>query len=79
MVWDTIEFDNAVRVALDFADQTNSDADPTNDTLVIVTADHETGGLGIIGGGQRTLRAGDVRRGRARLRRGVPLPADADC
>jgi alkaline phosphatase len=48
MVWDTIEFDNAVKVALDFADKTNGDSDPTNDTLVIVTADHETGGLGII-------------------------------
>jgi alkaline phosphatase len=48
MVWDTIEFDNAVRVALDFADKTNNDTDPANDTLVIVTADHETGGLGII-------------------------------
>jgi alkaline phosphatase len=48
MVWDTIEFDNAIRVALDFADKTNGDKDPTNDTLVIVTADHETGGLGII-------------------------------
>jgi alkaline phosphatase len=48
MVWDTIEFDNAVKVALDFADKTNNDSDPTNDTLVIVTADHETGGLGII-------------------------------
>ena len=48
MVWDTIEFDNAVKVALDFADKTNSDNDLTNDTLVIVTADHETGGLGII-------------------------------
>jgi alkaline phosphatase len=48
MVWDTIEFDNAVKVALDFADKTNSDSDPSNDTLVIVTADHETGGLGII-------------------------------
>ena len=48
MVWDTIEFDNAVKVALDFADKTNGDKDPANDTLVIVTADHETGGLGII-------------------------------
>lgn len=48
MVWDTIEFDNAVKVALDFADKTNSDQDPSNDTLVIVTADHETGGLGLI-------------------------------
>jgi alkaline phosphatase len=47
-VWDTIEFDRAVQVALDFARRTNSDKDPSNDTLVIVTADHETGGLGIV-------------------------------
>ena len=51
MIWDVIEFDRAVRVALDFAATTNSDKDPTNDTLVIVTADHETGGLGLIGVG----------------------------
>ena len=51
MVWDTIEFDNAVRVALEFADATNRDANPANDTLVIVTADHETGDLGIVGVG----------------------------
>jgi alkaline phosphatase len=51
MLWDVIEFDRAVQVALDFARKTNSDADPTNDTLVIVTADHESGGLGIIGVG----------------------------
>lgn len=50
-IWDTIEFDQAVAVALAFARKTNSDADPTNDTLVIVTADHESGGLGIIGVG----------------------------
>jgi alkaline phosphatase len=47
-IWDTIEFDNAVKVALDFARRTNRDADPANDTLVVVTADHESGGLGII-------------------------------
>jgi alkaline phosphatase len=46
-----IEFDRAVQVALDFARRTNSDRDPANDTLVIVTADHEAGGLGIIGVG----------------------------
>ena len=39
-IWDTIEFDRAVQVALDFAQKTNSDRDPSNDTLVIVTADH---------------------------------------
>lgn len=50
-IWDTIEFDRAVQVALDFARRTNSDKDPANDTLVIVTADHETGGLGLIGVG----------------------------
>jgi alkaline phosphatase len=50
-IWDTIEFDNAVRVALDFAARTNGDDDPANDTLVIVTADHECGGLAIIGVG----------------------------
>ena len=42
---------NAVRVALDFAQGTNSDGVAGNDTLVIVTADHETGGLGLIGVG----------------------------
>jgi alkaline phosphatase len=50
-IWDTIEFDNAVAVALDFAERANTDADPANDTLVIVTADHECGGLGLIGVG----------------------------
>lgn len=50
-IWDVIELDRAVQVALDFAARTNSDADPSNDTLVIVTADHETGGLGLIGVG----------------------------
>ena len=48
-IWDTIEFDRAVQVALDFAKTTNGDRDPTNDTLVIVTADHETGAMGLIG------------------------------
>ena len=38
-------------MALDFARRTNGDADPANDTLVVVTADHESGGFGIIGVG----------------------------
>ena len=50
-VWDTIEFDRAVTVALEYARTTNSDTDPDNDTLVIVTADHECGGMAIIGVG----------------------------
>ncbi len=50
-IWDAIEFDRAVGVALDFARRTNTDANPANDTLVIVTADHETGGLALIGVG----------------------------
>jgi alkaline phosphatase len=50
-LWDVIELDEAVAVALDYAEQTNSDADPANDTLVIVTADHECGGLALVGVG----------------------------
>jgi alkaline phosphatase len=40
-IHDVIAFDNAVKVALDFA-QAHS-----NDTLIIVTGDHETGGMTI--------------------------------
>lgn len=43
MLGDTMAFDQAVGVALDYARL-------RDDTLVIVTADHETGGLGITGG-----------------------------
>ncbi len=50
-IWDTIEFDRAVAVALEFARATNNDDNPDNDTLVIVTADHECGGLAIVGVG----------------------------
>ena len=52
-IWDAIEFDRAVASALDFARRTNTDSDPANDTLVIVTADHETGGLGLLGVGNQ--------------------------
>jgi alkaline phosphatase len=41
-ILDTIEFDRAVRVARDFAQA-------QGDTLVIVTADHETAGVSILG------------------------------
>jgi alkaline phosphatase len=50
-IWDVIEFDRAVAVALEFARATNSDRDATNDTLVVVTADHETGGMALVGVG----------------------------
>jgi alkaline phosphatase len=46
-IYDVIQLDQAIQVALDFAQATNSDADPNNDTLVIVTADHECGGLAL--------------------------------
>lgn len=47
-IWDTIEFDRAVAVALEYAARTNGDDDPDNETLVIVTADHETGGMALV-------------------------------
>ena len=47
-IWDVIELDRAVQVAIDFAAGTNGDDDPTNDTLIVVTADHETGGMAVI-------------------------------
>jgi len=48
-IYDVIQFDQAVQVALDFAISTNTDDDPDNDTLVIVTADHECSGMSIPG------------------------------
>src|SRR5262245_17212 len=48
-IYDVIQLDQAVQVALDFARQTNSDDDPTNDTLVIVSADHECAGVTLPG------------------------------
>jgi len=41
MILETIEFDNAVQVAIDWATR-------RSDTLVLVTADHETGGLTVL-------------------------------
>jgi len=44
-IWkEAVEFDEAVKVALDFAKENPN-------TLVVVTADHETGGLGLSTGG----------------------------
>lgn len=48
-LWDVIEFDRAVGVALEFARQDGG-------TLVIVTADHETGGVTLNGVGNPALR-----------------------
>lgn len=43
IVTETIDFERAIRKALEFAQQ-------DGETLVIVTADHETGGLALVGG-----------------------------
>lgn len=61
-VWDVIEFDNAVKVALDFANRVNRDSDSSNDTLVIVTSDHETGGLAPIAVGNERYQPEVLRR-----------------
>ncbi len=50
-VWEVLAFDRAVAAAVEFATASNSDANPDNDTLVIVTADHETGGVVLPGMG----------------------------
>lgn len=50
IISETIDFDKALGVALEFAEKNKN-------TLVIVTADHETGGMGIIGG---DIAAGNV-------------------
>lgn len=51
MIWQVLAFDKAVAAALEFARTTNEDGNPRNDTLVIVTADHETGGVVLPGVG----------------------------
>ncbi len=51
-IYDVIQFDQAVQVALDFATSTNTDDDPDNDTLVIVSADHECAGMSLPGVGR---------------------------
>ena len=77
-IWDTIEFDRAVGVAKRFAEQTNSDADPNNDTLVVVTADHETSGFSLIGARNPDPRIPRGSRDAARAYRGFTDYKDAD-
>lgn len=77
-IWETIEFDRAVGVAKRFAEQTNSDADPNNDTLVIVTADHETGGFSLIGARNPDPRIPRGSRDVVRAYRGFTDYKDAD-
>lgn len=77
-IWETIEFDRAVGVAKRFAEATNSDADPNNDTLVIVTADHETGGFSLIGARNPDLRIPRGSRDAVRGYRGFTDYRDAD-
>ncbi|MCK5843339.1 MAG: alkaline phosphatase [Victivallales bacterium] len=43
VVAETVDFDDAVGIGLDFAEE-------NSDTLVIITADHETGGFALLGG-----------------------------
>lgn len=45
VLWEMLAFDRAVAAGLEFARATNGDAAADNDTLVIVTSDHETGGV----------------------------------
>jgi alkaline phosphatase len=47
IISETIDFDNALKKVLDFAKK-------DKETLVLITADHETGGYGIIGGDVNT-------------------------
>ncbi len=46
-IWDTIEFDNAIRVCREFAERDGN-------TLVIVVSDHECSGFSVIGALKRT-------------------------
>jgi len=64
-VAETLDFDRAVKIAIDFAERDGQ-------TLVIVTADHETGGLTILGG---NISAGNLRTNYSTTgHTGVPVP-----
>lgn len=51
VVNEMIDFDNAIKVAFDYADKNPG-------TLVVITADHETGGMALTGG---DIKTGDVK------------------
>ena len=54
---ETLGFDEAVRVVLDWM---NAKPKRRQDTLVIITPDHETGGFAINGGAEGTYSSGDL-------------------
>lgn len=63
-VYDTLAFDKAVGVALNFALQ-------NRDTLIVVTADHETGGLSIGGYGQYNFKPEILEKARGSFEDGI--------
>lgn len=77
MLWDVYNLDQVLQVALRFAENTNADGDPTNDTLIIVTADHETGGV-VLPGILDASRSGTRDQVATYDRLGFPETADAD-
>lgn len=77
MLWDVYNLDQAVQVALRFAEMTNADEDPTNDTLIIVTADHETSGV-VLPGILDVSRLGTRDQVATYDRLGFPEAADVD-
>jgi len=77
MLWEVYNLDKALEVALRFAAVTNGDDDPTNDTLVILTADHETGGV-VLPGVTDPSHRGTREQVGTYDRMGFPEAADAD-
>jgi len=77
MLWEVYNLDQALQVALRFAAITNNDNDPSNDTLVILTADHETGGVVLPGVTDPTQRGTREQVG-TYDRMGFPEAGDAD-
>jgi len=68
VIYETLDFDRAVKIALDFAERCGN-------TLVIITGDHETGGMSIVNGSieDGTVRAHFSSTGHT----GVPVPVYA--